>query len=1012
MFSKIFLISLTVILFFTLGCGLKLGEKNKTENVLEVKSASCLNQSLSQLKLFFTGDATDDQVSESFICLQDVLLAFKDNVRGKDQNSYTPDEISKYLSNQFSKGGSGLSSELLSEVMKLKVILVGGSPEKITKPEIEAIASIIARLKSDVVKLNPHMKVIVSKWVSISNTEMKEKKFVEAKAAFEGFLNRIALLLASSGRGYELNDLMNLAIEAIKAGNGSAATIKTLSNAKNVIVKFKMTLIGGTEVLVGKEWVPFVKTLGEVFFQSLRFKYFYKDLQEEQVAEKWKVYEQVVVDLSSLIQDLLTFKKSNLLLNSEIIELLNSAKPLLTNLVINAELIGQIGRLKVMLLGNHQDGQGAIAWSINDFKNLNIKIPVILRNASVVVQNLKYLKANKAAFRKNEIKYEDFNQAEGLILAAVNELSEQVQESYDLLELKSLLVNLSETLLKDSLKLPENFAAIMELVKSAKYTLTGMPGTALTRQNIQLLFNVGIHAYGNYIEYVNFVSPFTLEEKEFAYSFDKLFAKVKATLALELNLKSNHLISSEEISQLILTAQSHKFLQTKFEQKSLDSLFKALWANILNRPEERLAKKILPGLNGPALQVVSEEFHLWIENQKLITELFLNKNEYTKKDLLIELAKKTRTVNTEELNKVVVAPGLMNFNDKGYLKILTETNGLYHVKDLNNTNLTRSFSRIIIRSYANELDRINKLSGVVLDEVQFGFDQLKDFIVSLDLVDPANVLFISSRFRESNLFLAVSNGDAVASFEEINHLILHILSGIQRADSIKIVATEKCLKVKNEIISKTEFNQNCLLDLYFAEENSFAELPGFAKLKAEKDDKGELKFSPEQNKTYYLSLLKAAGYIPNDKVLEEERTVFLADANLFPHVVQYVEMIFYSYDTNRDGYLQKDEAIRAFPVFAEVMKPVQKQFNLEDKDLVGLFIWLLKKGTVFPINNMKKFVKDHECNLNNDSKTCAQDWTINATRIDIGKIFNLIAMLTAPKPPPGPEPGPNPSPGP
>lgn len=1013
MLSKYYNILLAVVLFFTLGCGLKLGEKNKTANVLEIKGASCLDQSLGKLKLFFAGDATDEQVSDSFMCLQDVLLTFKDKVRGKEMDSYTPAEIAGYLAKKFaSEGGGGLSTGLLVEIMKLKVILVGGGSDKLTKNEIQALSSIIARLKNDVVKLNPHMRIIVSKWKPEVASEMKEKKFLEAKAAFEGFLNRVALLLASSGNPYELNSLLNLAIEAIKGSPTSGGTVKLINNARNFVIKFKMTLIGGSEALTGKEWVPFAKTVGEVFFQALRFKYFANELTDEQVAEKFKVYEQVGKDVSNLLADLLIFKSVTLLKNTEIVDLLEAAKPLLPSLNVNGELVNQIGKVKVMLLGNHEDGKGALAWSTNDFKNLSLKLPALLKNAGVIAANLKHLKTNKTGFRKNEIKYEDFNNAELLAHAAVNEISLLIQDNYDLNDLRALAVNLSETLLKDKFKLPENFAVLMEVAKSAKHTLTGDAGTLLTKQNIHLLLNVGIHGYTNYVEFVNFVGVFVLEEKEFAAAFGKVFSKIKATLALELQLKASHMITAAEISQLVLTAQTQKLLKSKFDQKSLDSLFKGLFENVLNPPENRFAKKVLPGFNSQALQAVSEELHLWIANQLVIASVFENKVEYTKADLLGELTKKSRAAHIDELTKVVAVPGLMNFNDKGYLKILTETNGLYHVKDLNNTNLTRSLSRVLIRAYANDLDRATKLGGVLLEEAQFAFDQLKDFIVSLDLVSADNTTFISSRFRESNLFLGPSNGDTTASFEEINHLILHIISGKQRAATVGTVAMQKCLKVPNDLNSLNEVGQNCLLDVYFNEENAFSDMPGFAKMKIDKDDKGELKITPEQNKTYYLSLLKAAGYIPNDKVPEEERTIKMGDANLFPHVVQYVEMIFFSYDTNHDGYLQKDEGIKAFPTFAEVMKPVQKQFSLNDKEMIGLFVWLLKKGTVFPINNMKKFAKDHECNLNNDSKTCTQDWTVNASRVDIGKIFNLIAMLTAPKPPPPPDAVPSPTPGP
>lgn len=781
MFSRLLNVFISIVIFSALGCGLKLGEKNKTENIAEIKGVSCLKQSVAEIKLFISGDASDEQVSESLLCVQNVIVAFKENIRGKDQNSYTPGELAIFLTKQFSKDGTEFSPALLAEVMKLKVALVGGDASSLSKSEIDGISNLIARLKPELVRLNPHMKVIVSKWTPDADALGKEKKFLDAKAAFEVFLNRLALLLAATERSYEINDLINLVIEAAKFSKSDDQTIKKIVNAKTLSIRIKEMLIGGNSALVGREWVPFAKTLGEAFFQLLRYKYFFNDLKENQIAEKWKVHRVVSKDVLELVSDLLGFKES-------------------------------------------------------------------------------------------------------------------------------------------------------------------------------------------------------------------------------------HVFTSKELSLLILTAQDLGFInskptQKKFDQKGLGALFDALWKNILNPPENRIAKKVLSGFNSTALQVLGEELGHWMENQISIAELYTDKNEYNKNTLIDELSRKTKSTAQQELYKVVAANGLMNFNEKGYLKILSESNGLYHIKDLYNANLTRSISRVIIRSYANDIVRVNSLAGITLDEAQLAFDQLKDLLLNLELVDPANTAFISSRFNESNLFLSVSNGDKTASFEEINHLVLHILSGIQRADSLKVLALQKCLKVKSDMVSKTELGQNCLLDLYFNEENSFADLPGFAKIKIEKNENGDLKFSPEQNKSNYLGLLKAAGYIPNEEIPEEQRTVFLGDADLFPHVVQYVEMIYFTHDSNHDGYLQKDEAIKAYPVFQETIKLLKNTHffkDLEEKDFMGAFVWLLKKGTPFPVGTMKKFAKDYECNLNNDSKTCTYDWTIEASRIDIGKIFTLIASMTKPKPPEAP----------
>lgn len=1008
MFSKTLSLTLSAIVFLTVGCGLKLGEKNKTENVAEIKSASCLRQSVEQLKTFIKGEATNEQVAESVQCLQNVLLAFKDNIRGENKDAYTPQEVGNFLSEQFLKDGTQFNDDLLAQIAKLKVLLVGGTEELITKSEIEAISSIIARLKPGLIKLNPHMKIVVSNWKP-DNKSDDEQKFKNAKKTFDEFLVSVAKLIASTDRGYSLGDLINLAVEIAKFTKSEDATVKKIADAKALIVEFKLTLIGGNAALRGKEWVSFARTLGEVYFQSLRFKYFYDSLKEDQVSEKWKVYENITVDVSNLIQDLLTAKNDNEISNAEILNILDAAKPVLANFSVNAELLKQVGKIKDVFFGSHQTKADTV-WTKADFATLSEKAPVLFKNIGIILKNFKYIKVDKEGYRKNQIKYEDFNKSEAAITQAVKEISEQIVNNYDLNDLKLLVVNLSETLLKDTLKLPDNFNDLMELLKSAKFTLTGQSGSQVSKANLQLLLNIGIRAYGHYVEFVNFINVFRLEEKAFIHSFDKLVSKVEQTLVLQLKLKLSHVISTAEISQLVLQAQKQKFINTKIQESTLEVALNALWSHILNTPESRLSQLAQPGLNSVVLKQLGQELHIWINNQKAVTDLFDNKAEQSKEELLKGLAVKT---GLPELKLALQAPGFMNFNDKGYLKINTETNNRYRAKDLSNSNLGLLLGRIIIRSYAEDIERVNKLTGVSLAEIQAAYAQLKHLLYDLKLVDPANQTFIESRFREANLFLAPSNGDGYASFTEIHHLILHILSGVERADSLKKIILEKCLKTENkEDVNKSLIDQTCLLDLYFNERASFDDVPAFLSMRknAPQNDtinsafcaKDENKESEdcktlEMNKAYFLGLLKAAGHVEPDT---EPYTVILADANLFPHVVQYVEMIFATHDTNRDGFLQKDEALKAYPVFAETMKLLKTQFkDLDGNDFVGVFVWLLKKGTILPINNMKKFARDHVCNMDpNPPAPCAQDWTVNSSRIELGKIFNLIAAFTKPNP--------------
>jgi hypothetical protein len=996
---KILSLSIAFLLICTVGCGIKLGEKNKTDTVAQIKGADCLKSATASFKLFVNGDASDDQVSEALLCIQSVLQTFKDNVRGQDKHAFTPEEIGNFLSREYLKDSDPLDPMLLIEVAKLKTALLGGDPTEITKDEIDGLTSLVARYKPDIVKLNPHVKVLVSKWnaQAETNSVAKEQKFIEAKNATLGFLNHIAQDLSAGKRPYELSDLLGLVTQVARFAKVDPSTLKTISDAAPLVLKFKLNLIGGTTALNGDEWLGFNQTIGQLFFQSLRLKYFCNDLLPGQMVEKLNVYKLVAYDVTQLLQNLLSQKPSHLLQNSEIEELVTAAVPLVPDLKINAELIHQLGQIKVVLAGQYAGAVDAsLAWSDADFAKLHDKVFNLFKSAIVLVENFKYLKVDAEAYRKKSLKYEDFNNAETLILAAVKELGLQFEAPYDLQVLKATVLNLSQTVLKDTLKLPENIDKIFNLAQSAKYALTGDNGSGLSVANIQLLLNVGGRVFAHYVEYSNFVSVFELKETEFISNFDRLFAKVKPTLVMELTLKASHSISTDELTQLVLTAQTQDFISTQLQKKSLDKLLNILWGNILNKPEDRLANQMPKALSGTALAQLATEVQLWIENQKAIADIFSKKPEYSKEELLRELnSRLSATKNPaaqlglSELSKALSAPGYMNFNEHNYLKILSATNNQYHQSDMINSNISRLGARVLIRSFAQDIDRVHNLVGITQEEAQYAFDQVKYVTFDLNLIDPVTSDgFIASRFKEANLFLSVGNGDNFASFTEIHHLVLHIMSGLARADAFTKVAKEKCVKVQAQALAQILFDETCLIDLAYEETAAFEDLPKFFDMRQT--------YTEEQNKTYYLALLKAAGYVPND-----EKTVRSADAGLFPHVIQYVEMLYSTHDTSGDGVLDKPEAKATFPVFDNLIALLTQPYadKITAADRVGVFIYLLKNGKP-PTGLAAKFkffafAKDHDCA---PGVECEKGWDIASTRLDVGTIFNYIADATKPTP--------------
>ena len=985
------------------GCGLKFGEKKKENQTAEVQGTACLKDSMASLKLFFSGEAEDEKLSEAFDCLQKSIVTFKENIRGQDKHSYTPGEIAGFVQKNFIKDSDlVLSPELMASVMKLKVLLVGGAEDSIKKTEVDAISNLIARLKPEVIRMNPHMKVITQKYVPGAG-ELTEEKFNDAYKSVKIALKRLGGIVASSDREYQLNDLVDLAIEFLKTKNSPQDKIDFLQKVKPVLAKFKTSVLGGKPSLKGDEWIKFATAGAELYMQTIRIKYFLNPLDETKKAEKFKIYEQIAHDIIVGLPELVDGRPDKAIRTADLMDLVDAALVAFPDLPLSAQLVEQISKLKLVILGNHD--KGSQAWTVADFRKLRDKLPKLFTMVQKAMDSLEQMKVKVESYRKGEINYQDFAKAETVLLAVVETLSAEILHGYDLRDLKQLVISL-KPLLKDKVNLPDDLEGLFGLVYAGKVALTGEQGPQLTIANLQLILKVGARGFANFVEFMNFVKPFNLEEAEFTKNFVTWISKINTTLALELKLKPSHVLTTTELVNAILAAQNAKMLNTKLQEDSLTLAFNALWSNILNKPEDRLSgRPSLLGFNDSALANLTTEIVYWIENQKTILGIYQSRPEFNKDELAqmlqarIDSSQSLAKASALELRRVVVANGYMNYNSKGYLKVLTDDVNRYNIRDLITANITKTLSRILIRAYSGDIAKVNDLTGVTLAEIQSGFDNLKNVAYDLELLDPSNPSFISGRFLEANLFLSMSNGDEYAGFEEINHLVMHIFSGIKRGDDLEVLAMQKCLKAENKMFrKKSEFDEDCLLNLYLQEDSAFADLPEFLKIKTDRKEDGELRYTPEMNKQYYFSLLKAAGHIP-----KENKTVFLADAALFPHVVQYIEMIYWRHDSNNNGLLEKDEALKAYPVFANLLTELtkSKRFFIKIPDLPGLFIYLLKYGNIPTVGAELKpfldFIKDHKCN--NPDVACQKGWDIQSSRHNLGKIFNFIAEASKPKPP-------------
>lgn len=975
------------------GCGIKIGEKAKdTEVSAKVKSSQCLNQSISDFQLFLLGDATDEAVEQSLFCLQNVFVAFKDNIRGQNKDSFTPQEIVNFVEANFFADGTKISPQFLAQVMKFKVVLFGGSEVLIQKQEIDQVASFMARLKPDLIRLNPHMKIIAMQWKiegDSATSQNNEERFQSAKDEFRHFTLKFLGEFESGGRAYQIDHLIELITETAKFVNSSEKTITTIQKSRVFLKKFKQHLIGGTSSIRGDDWKKLGLTLSEAYFQALRYKYFLDPLHNEQVEEKWSFYRKIALDLSLLVETLLKAKETQSLTNDEIYDLLQPLSEIIPQIEVNLELLKGLGDLKIMLLG--KSALGNRGWSHSDFIALDKKIPDLFKNLSIIFKQFDGLSLKNQGL----ITYPEFTTNETKLLLAIYEVGHLLEGAYDIQSLKSLIKNLALTLLKGNATIPKDLDAIFNVALSGKTLLTGQKSSILTPDNLKVLFNVGIRAYLNYAEYSLFLAQYEMKDVRYSKNLIRLWPKVKDTLLTELKQKYTHFLSTEELTDLVLTLQKEKYLSAKFRESSLTSLFNALWSNILNNPESRIKDQIAQiGFNQITLDQLSKEVFFFLKNQKNISEIFENTDRIEQKDLLAELnlrlgkaSDAAEIMGLTQLKQFVNQAVPLTFNDQGFLKILSPDSNFYRYTDLAKSNIALAISRLVIQGYAEDLDRATAFGGLLLPESEFVYAQLKPAAVDFEIIEESNTTFISSRFREANLFLATSNGDSLADLGELHQLILHILSGVERANVVKQKINANCpplfLAPNQRVLGVGE---DCVLNIYQQETDAFLDMPIFLDMRT--------KFKPDEMKAYYLSLLKAAGHVPND-----QQIIYFTDANLFPHVVQYIEMIFATHDLNKDGFLQKNEAMHAFPVFKSLLKQLVASYKqIKEEDLPGVFIYILKFGRPPNPKNLGELLKFVAFIRDKDQK----GWDIQSTRVDLGKIFNYIADATKPVVTPAP----------
>ncbi len=233
----------------------------------------------------------------------------------------------------------------------------------------------------------------------------------------------------------------------------------------------------------------------------------------------------------------------------------------------------------------------------------------------------------------------------------------------------------------------------------------------------------------------------------------------------------------------------------------------------------------------------------------------------------------------------------------------------------------RALNRLLLDAFGNK----EQLSPAQLDEF---LDQVFPILVEYGILDEKLRESVNKRVREASLFLYSSDGNLGLTMPEGLEFEALLLSTIERAPKMHKKIAELC-QTKIEEGKPILIEEKCYREKFTEHAAEFwSYLPGLAEFVGQRDLPGR--------EAIFDNLAK---FLRKDKT----GTPFTnADSQSYILLPYYLELLFYRFDTNRDGFLDNAEAEPAYAVFQPFLaeKANAKGFT-NAKDHAAIYNFLL-----------------------------------------------------------------------
>lgn len=263
-----------------LSCQVATQDAAKPNNSFKVTGPqmNCVEKAAPVIEQFFDGTAKPEDLAAAWDCAGEALDMFTNFTRGQNTDRYDAKEIRAFFETYF-LGDIKITDGMLTEIMRLKQAVLGGSLDTVTRTEIARTQTIIKSLKVESMRLLPYMDIITLK-AKADHVQNDPNRVESALIVFNLSMENVGNLLGQSSQVYEARHLENLMreLQAIystggRDWDGPTTVIENISTIKALKA---FMLKPPADQVAPTEWQPLLVNSARLFSLYIRSEYMLK----------------------------------------------------------------------------------------------------------------------------------------------------------------------------------------------------------------------------------------------------------------------------------------------------------------------------------------------------------------------------------------------------------------------------------------------------------------------------------------------------------------------------------------------------------------------------------------------------------------------------------------------------------------------------------------------------------------------------------------------------------------